>query len=102
MASFPTIGQPVIDTTLKDMLLSLQSSLMTDLSSLFTKISTDMHVMDERVSHLEHSMEECTTTVNDLIKTYAEVKEEQSWVRAKLANLDDRSRRNNIKLRGVP
>lgn len=37
MASFPTTGQPVTDTTCKDMLLSHQSSLMTDISSLFTR-----------------------------------------------------------------
>lgn len=91
----------MVDTTLKDMLLSLQSSLMTGIS-LFTNISTDMHVLDERVTHIENSMKECTTTVNDIIDTYDEIKEEQSWVRDKLADLEDRSRRNNIKLKGIP
>lgn len=102
MASFPTSGQPVIDTTLKDMLMSLQSSPMSDLSLLFHKISTDMQHIEGKVTNIESGMTECTTTVNDLIDTYEEVRDEQEWMRAKLADLEDCSRLNNIKLRGVP
>lgn len=91
MASFPTSRQPVMDTTLKDMLMSLQTSLMTDLSSLFHQFNTDMHVMGQRVITIERGMTECTTTVNDMIDTYKEVRDEQEWVRAKLADLEDRS-----------
>lgn len=80
MMSFPTTGQLVMDTTLKDMLLSLQMSLMTHLSLLFTKIYTDIHNLDDRVSFIENSMEECSTTVNDIIDTYEEVKVEQDWI----------------------
>lgn len=50
MVSFPTTRQPIIDTTLKYMLMSLQSSLTTDLSSLLHKISTDMQHMDRRIT----------------------------------------------------
>lgn len=52
--------------------------------------------------HTLKSMDECTTTVNDFIDTCDEVTEEQSWIRAKLADLDDRSCRNKVKLCGVP
>lgn len=41
-------------------------------------------------------------TVNYLIDTCEDIKEEQAWVQAKLADLEDGSRHNNIKLRGVP
>lgn len=102
MASFPTSGLPVIDTTLKEMLMSLQTSLMTDLTSMFTKISTDMHYMGNRISTIEQGMTDCSTTVNDIIDAVDDIKGEQEWVRAKLADLEDRSRRNNVKLRGVP
>lgn len=61
-----------------------------------------MENMDHRVTTIEQGMSECTTTVKDLTDTYDEVKEEQEWVRAKLADLEDRSRHNNVKLRGVP
>lgn len=104
MASFPTTGQPVLDTTLKDMFMSLQSSLLTDLSSMFHRMSADMGSLKNRVTNKESGMTECATTNahNYLIDTYAEVKEEKDWVRAGLADLEDRSRRNNVKLRGVP
>lgn len=98
----PPQGSLVMNTTLKDMLMSLQSSLMTDLSSLFHKISTDTHFMGNRVTTIETGMVECTTMVNDIIDIYEGMKEEQDWVRAKLANLEDRSRPNNLKLWGVP
>lgn len=47
-------------------------------------------------------MEESTTTVNYPVDTYDEVKDEQSWIKTKLADLEDRSRRTNVKLRGIP
>ncbi|PIO13727.1 hypothetical protein AB205_0115520 [Aquarana catesbeiana] len=73
MASFPTSGQPVIDTTLKEMLMSLQTSLMTDLSSLFSKISTEMHSMDNRISNMERGMTECSATTNPDPTTQAQL-----------------------------
>lgn len=102
MASFPTSGQPVIDTTQKDMLLSLQTSLMTDLSSLFSKKSSDIHSLDDGVTCIEKGMNECTSTVNEVIEVYDDVREEQAWMQAKLADLEDRSCRNSVKLRGIP
>lgn len=75
--------------TIKDMLMSLQSLLITDLSSLFHKISTDMRSMGHRVTTIKTGITECTTMVNDLIDTDEEVKEEQEWVWFKLADLED-------------
>lgn len=75
VAAFPTTGQPVLDTTLKDMLLSLQTSLMSDLSSLITKFSSDINNLGNRVSYIEDKIEECTTTVNVLVGAYDEVKD---------------------------
>lgn len=91
-----------MDTTLKKMLISFQTSLMTDLSSLFHKITSDIHSLDDRVTNAERRLYACTSTVNDTTEAYDAVKEEQAWMRAKLADLEDRSRRNNVKLRGIP
>lgn len=82
MSSFPISGQPVMDTTLKEMLISLQTSLMTDLSSLFHKITTDIHTLDDRMTNAERGIYACTSTVNDTIEAYEVVKEEQAWMRA--------------------
>lgn len=86
---------------MKDMLLSLQSSLMTNLSSLIDKFSLEMKHMDNRMLFTENKMEECTETVNDLIDAYTEQKDDSLWIKAKLADLEDLSRRI-IKIRGIP
>lgn len=58
--------------------------------------------MDGRVHYMEDKMKECTVTVNDLVDAYAEQKDDSMWIKAKLADLNDCSRCNNIKIRGVP
>lgn len=90
----------MLDTILKDMLISLQSSLMSDLSSLITKFSSEIHSLG--VSYIEDKVEECTTTVNNLVDAYDEVQEEQSLIKAKLGDLEDRSHHNNVKLCAIP
>lgn len=51
---------------------------------------------------IERGMNEGTSTVNEVIEVYDDVREEQAWMRAKLADLEDRSRMNNVKLKGIP
>lgn len=87
---------------MKDMFLSLQSSLMLNISSMIGKFSSDMQGLGERVKHIEHKMDACTTTVNNLIDAYKEQSDNTDWIKVKLADLEDRSRRNNVKLMGVP
>lgn len=48
-----------------------------------------MHSMSNRISTIELGMTDCSTTVNDIIDAVDEVKEEQDWVRAKLADLEN-------------
>lgn len=102
MAAFPTTCQPVLNTTLKEMLLLLQSSLLTNLSSLISKFSTDIHDLGDRVTYIENKMEDSTTTINDFVDAYDDMKDEQHWIKSKLADLEERSCRNNVKLRGSP
>lgn len=56
--------------------------------------------MNERVQDIEHKMDQCTTTVNDLIEACKDQSDDTEWIKAKLADLEERSRRNNIKLKG--
>lgn len=102
IAAFPTSGQPVLDTTMKEMLVSLQSSIISNLSSMIHKFSLDMKHMDGRLQYVENKMEECTETVNELVDACTEQKDDSMWVKMKLADLEDHSRRNNIKMRGIP
>lgn len=57
--------------------------------------------MGNRVHYVENKMGKCTETMNDLVDAYEENKADKDLIRAKLADLEDRSRRNNVKLRGV-
>lgn len=41
-------------------------------------------------------------TINDLGDAYDESKEDNTWIKAKLMDLEDGSRHNNVKLRGIP
>ena len=102
IACYPTSGQPVLDTTMKDMLLSLQSSLMVNISAMLNNFSIEMKGLGERVLHVENKIEKQSKTVNNLVNAYRDQMDDADWMRAKIADLEDRSRRENIKLRGVP
>lgn len=75
---------------------------MANFSSLINKFTYDMQQMVNRVQYIENKMEECTEKVNDLVDVYAEQRDDTLWIKVKLADLEDCSYRNNIKIRGVP
>lgn len=50
---FPTTNQPVLDTVLKDMLLSLCSTIQTDMVKCMQKFHTDIQEVKARVDHIE-------------------------------------------------
>lgn len=87
---------------MKDMLISLQSSLMTNLSSLIHKFTSDMRYMGDRVQYIKTKMDECTGTVNDLVDACMTQKDDTPWIKSKLGGLEDCSCHNNIKIRGIP
>lgn len=75
IATFPSANQPVLETTMKEMLISLQSSLYNDISSMFNKFSSQMHYMGQRVYHIKKQMGEMTETVNDLVDAHDHTRE---------------------------
>lgn len=99
---FPTTNQPVLDTTLKDMLVSLRSSLHADMLSCVHKFVVELRKTLSRVDCIETKMEELATTINDLVNTHDNNENEMDAIKAKFAEIEDRSRRNNLKIRGVP
>lgn len=102
IASYPVSNQPVMDTLLKDMLLSLQSSLHADLAALTHKFSSEIHRLGEKVNHIENSLGKINVTVNDLVDAHDDNLEGRCWLKAKIADREDRSHQINLKLRGVP
>lgn len=54
------------------------------------------------VDHVEQKMNEYTSSYYILVDAHTAQGEKIAWLKDKVADLEDRSRRNNIKLRGVP
>lgn len=101
IASFPTSNQPVMDTLLKEMLLLIHNSLHADILNPAKHISNEVHALGDRVHCIEESMGEMTTTINDLVDAHDKGVEERMWLKVKFTDLEDRFRRNNLKLRGI-
>lgn len=99
IARFLTSNQPVLDTQLKEMLLSLHRSLHADFTNITYKFSKELCMMGDRVNQVEHAITDITTTVNYIIDANEESEEERQWMRAKIADLEDHFRRNNMKIR---
>lgn len=102
ITDFPTLNQPVMDTTLKDMLVSLRSSLHADIMSITQQFKSEVSAVANRVSHIEIKMGEFASTFNDMVDAYNDRDDELMSLKMKIAVLEDRSRRNNVKIRGIP
>lgn len=88
ITSFTTSNQPVMDTLLKDMLVSLQQSMHTDTTFLSQKFSAEVSSLGEHVNSVENSVSDITTTVNDLVDENEDGIEKRQWLWAKIAYLE--------------
>ncbi|XP_077341365.1 vomeronasal type-2 receptor 26-like [Lithobates pipiens] len=101
IAAFPTANQLILDTQLKEILMTLHNSLHNDLCTLTKQFSREFHALGDRVNNIEQSMGDMTSTINELVDAHDENVEDKVWIKAKMADLEDRSRRNNLKIRGT-
>lgn len=100
--AFPTSGQPIIDTTMKEMLQTLRGALQSDMAVFMSNTKREISAVSNRVEYVENKMEEFTLAHNELVDAHFEVEDEIRAMRLKMADIEDRARRNNIKFRGVP
>lgn len=73
-----------------------------DLMSCMHKFNKELKGVENRVNHIENKMGEFVTTFNDLVDDSEGKDEEMEWVKAKIADIENRSIRNNLKIRGIP
>lgn len=66
------------------------------------KFNTGLQTVENRVDHFEIKMTKFATTINYLVDVHDNNKGEMKWAKAKLADIEDRSRYNNEKIRGIP
>lgn len=70
IAEYPTLNQPIMDTTLKDMLLTLQNSIHSEITKLVLNFSSEMSFLGERVTTIETNMGEVTSSFIDLVDAH--------------------------------
>lgn len=102
IASYPTADIPLSDTLLKEMLLSLREALHTDMSALVKQCRHEVQHVGQRVDHIENTMSAYSQSFNQLLDSHTAQNEEITRLQDKLSDLEDRSRRSNIKIRGIP
>lgn len=61
-----------------------------------------MQNIAKRVSHIENHMGEFGETLNELVDAHNNRDKELEWLKVKMANLEDCSRGNNVKIQGIP
>lgn len=66
------------------------------------KFGVELQTVTSRVDHIETKMGEFATTINDLADAHDMKENEIEAVKAKLSDIEDRSRRNNLKIGGAP
>lgn len=66
---------------------------MMNFTAMMNNFSIEMKGLGERVHHVENKMEDYTSTLNDLVDAYKHQTEDAACMRAKIADLEDRSRK---------
>uniref|UniRef100_A0A803JZM3 L1 transposable element RRM domain-containing protein n=1 Tax=Xenopus tropicalis TaxID=8364 RepID=A0A803JZM3_XENTR len=97
-AAQPSGISPVDD--LKNMIIDLKSTLQADIKQLANDIRKE--IQGDRTAHMETKMAEYAAAHNDLADSHTQLESEMDKLKDKVADLEDRSRRNNLKLRGIP
>lgn len=102
LAALPASDQLVQESTLKAMLLSLKKDIYADFHSNLAKLNAQIELMEEQSDHLERKMGEYPGTINCLVDGHHKHPDDTLWLKSKVADFEDRSRRNNLNLRGDP
>lgn len=84
------------------MLLSLQKDLHNELRSSLSSVLTRLEQVEECTDMLERQITEHASTHHEASEPSYQHSEEICLLQAKVADLEDHSRRNNIKFRGIP
>lgn len=102
LASLSTSDNPASENMMKHMLLSLQRDLKKDFNKSMALMQRQIDHLGDRTDTVETKLTEYSSAYNELVDAHQAQTEEMERMSAKLADLEDRSRRNNIKVRGIP
>lgn len=96
---FPTTNQAVSESFLKEMMLALRSSIQQSFTDALNQQISALDNLAERVNHVEDKMGEFSEAHNTLVDSHNHLEDEMRVLTAKLADLEDRNRRHNVKFR---
>lgn len=72
------------------------------MSQLKSELKAELHQVGSRVTHVESKMAEYAESFNDIVDAHNAREEDIDWIKAKVAELEDDSRHNNLQIRGIP
>lgn len=75
------------DIVLKDMLMSLRSSLHNDMICTVKKCQHEVQALGDRIYHVGKSMGEYSTSFNALVDAHSAYSDELMWMMNKIADL---------------
>lgn len=99
---FPTTDQAVSQSFLKDMILARRLPIHLSLTMALSSQKAATVDLGNRVNHVETKMAEFCRAQNELVDAHNKLEDDLKALLTKLADIEDRNRRNNIKIRGVP
>lgn len=86
IAAYLTLNQPVLDTTLKDMRLTLQNSIHSEITKMMHNFTSEVSYLGERVTTIEAKMGEVTSPFNSLVDAQGEEAVDIEWMKTKIAD----------------
>ncbi|CAH2313178.1 Hypothetical predicted protein [Pelobates cultripes] len=92
----------VSEKCLAAMLQELRTSMKTDFQAAFSDLRKDILEVGTRVNALEEKTNELCHVNDSIVEKIQKMEADSKRLMEKLADLEDRSRRNNIRVRGVP
>lgn len=87
---------------MKNMLISLKQTLYSDFLTAVSFLASVVHQQDKCILHVENKVSDLLIAHYDMIDTCTEHEDELQIINLKLADLEDRSRWNNIKFCNIP
>lgn len=102
LAAIPSTSNSVSKHFLKSMFLNLHKNIQTELCSSVSHIHNRIDQVEECTGQIERQMKEFTHAYNEMVDSHADHTEKIQYLNAKVADMKERSRWNNIKFRGIP
>lgn len=99
--AFPASQNPASEAAIKKILMLVQLTLQKNFSAMQLEFKESLRDHDQRISHVEDNMGNLFTAYNEMVHSFREQAGEIQCLKNKVSDLEDRSRRNNLKFRGI-